>query len=474
MSKLWGGRFSGETDPHFESFNSSFRFDRRLLDADLIGSTAQTRALERAGVIDAKESSAIIAGLEQLRDLARDPSYTTRAEYSETEDVHSFIEARLVEIAGPVAYKIHTGRSRNDQVATATRIFLRDEIDRTDELFKGLESSLLDKAEQHASDPIPGYTHLQKAQPVIFGHYLLAYFEMFERDRDRFREARKRTNVCPLGSGAVAGTAFQIDREWLAGELGFEGVTHNSLDAVSDRDYIIDFMHGAAQAMMHLSRMAEDLIIYSSQEFGFIKLSDAIATGSSLMPQKKNPDSLELIRGKSARVLGHLTGTLALVKGLPLAYNKDLQEDKEALFDTIDTLSASLRVMTTVLGNIELNVERARRAAATDFTGATDLADYLVRQGVQFRQAHELVGRIVMYAIEQTKQLEELSLEEFRKFSEKISQDVYTSLTLDSVLASKDRTGGTSPARVTEELKRARSIINLQQDENYIAGSTEQ
>jgi len=255
MSKLWGGRFSGETDPHFESFNSSFRFDRRLLDADLIGSTAQTRALERAGVIDAKESSAIIAGLEQLRDLARDPSYTTRAEYSGTEDVHSFIEARLVEIAGPVAYKIHTGRSRNDQVATATRIFLRDEIDRIDELFKGLESALLDKAEQHASDPIPGYTHLQKAQPVIFGHYLLAYFEMFERDRDRFREARKRTNVCPLGSGAVAGTAFQIDREWLAGELGFEGVTHNSLDAVSDRDYIIDFMHGSFGKIRRASLM---------------------------------------------------------------------------------------------------------------------------------------------------------------------------------------------------------------------------
>jgi len=465
MSKLWGGRFSGETDPHFESFNSSFRFDRRLLEADLLGSIAQAGALERAGVIDPKEAQAIIAGLNQLREHAADPTYAARSEFSGAEDVHSFIETRLVELAGAVAYKLHTGRSRNDQVATATRIFLRGEIDNIDRLMRELEIALVDKAEKHASDPIPGYTHLQKAQPVTFGHYLLAYFEMLERDRDRLRDARRRTNVCPLGSGALAGTGFGIDREWIAEQLGFDGVTHNSLDAVSDRDYIIDFIHAAAQTMMHLSRLAEDLIIYSTQEFGFITLGDAIATGSSIMPQKKNPDSLELIRGKSARVFGHLTAMLALVKGLPLAYNKDLQEDKEALFDTVDTLSASLRVAETVLRNFDVNVKRAREASVTDFTGATDLADYLVRKGSQFRKAHEVVGRIVLYAIKQGKELNEVSLDEFRKFSDEIDRDVYDALALDQMLSAKGHTGGTSPARVIEEVERARKILGLEKVE---------
>jgi argininosuccinate lyase len=296
---------------------------------------------------------------------------------------------------------------------------------------------------------------LQKAQPVLLAHFLLAYFQMLARDRERFAEVRKRVNVLPLGSGALAGTNFPVDREWMAQELGFAAVTHNSIDAVSDRDYQIEFANAAALTMMHLSRLSEDLIIYATQEFGFIKLGDAIATGSSLMPQKKNPDSLELVRGKSARVFGHVTAFLTMTKGLPLAYNKDLQEDKEALFDTIDTLSDSLRVMATVLRNIEFNADRARAAAIRDYTNATDLADYLVRKGIEFRKSHDIIGRVVVYAIEQGKELNELSLEEFQEFSPLFGEDLFAAISLDSCLAGKNRTGGTAPAQVAQELAAA-------------------
>ncbi len=456
---LWGGRFTGETDQHFAQFNASFRFDRRLIFADLQACSAHARALGRAGVMPDADVEAITQGLQKIGEMVAEPGFLDRHEFSETEDVHSFIESRLVELIGQAGYKLHTGRSRNDQVAVATRLFLRGEIERIDEAMRDAQRALIELAEKYVDDPLPGYTHLQKAQPVLFAHFLLAYFQMLSRDRDRLRDVKKRLNVLPLGSGALAGTNFPVDREWMADELGFDGVTHNSLDAVSDRDYIIEFVSCAATTMMHLSRLAEDLIIYSTQEFGFIKLGDAISTGSSLMPQKKNPDSLELIRGKSARVFGHLTAMLTMTKGLPLAYNKDLQEDKEALFDTIDTLIGSLKVTATVLRNIELNRQRARSAAIRDYTNATDLADYLVRNGLEFRKAHEVIGRIVVYAIEQGKELGELTIDDCRQFSPLFNDDLFAAISLESSLAGKSQIGGTAPEQVKKELLLAKESL---------------
>jgi argininosuccinate lyase len=459
---LWGGRFTGETDKHFAAFNASFSFDRRLIFADLQACAVHARALGRAGVLRDSEVEAITDGLKKIGEMAADPGdpvFMDRPEFAATEDVHSFIESRLVELIGQTGYKLHTGRSRNDQVAVATRLFLREEIAAIDETIRDTQRALVELAERYVADPLPGYTHMQKAQPVLFAHFLLAYFQMFSRDRERLADVKRRVNSLPLGSGALAGTNFSVDREWMAAELGFDGVTRNSLDAVSDRDYIIEFVSASAITMAHLSRLAEDLINYSTQEFGFIKLGDAISTGSSLMPQKKNPDSLELIRGKSARVFGHLTATLAMVKGLPLAYNKDLQEDKEALFDTIDTLTGSLRVAATVLRNIEFDRERARLAAITDYTNATDLADYLVRKGLEFRNAHEVIGRIVVYAIEQGRQLHELTIDECRRFSPLFDEDLFDTISLESSLAGKKQIGGTSPEQVKEELARAKADL---------------
>jgi argininosuccinate lyase len=456
---LWGGRFTGATDEHFARFNASFRFDQRLIFADLRACAVHAQGLGRAGVLPEEEVAIITGGLQRISALAAEPGFLDRPEFAATEDVHSFIEARLIELIGPLGYKLHTGRSRNDQVAAATRLFLREEIERIDEVMRDTERALIELAERYADDPLPGYTHLQKAQPILFAHFLLAYWQMLERDRARLAEAKHRLNVLPLGSGALAGTNFPVDRDWMAAQLGFNGVTRNSLDAVSDRDYVIEFINVAAITMMHLSRLAEDLIVYSTQEFGFIKLGDAISTGSSLMPQKKNPDSLELIRGKAARVFGHATALLTLVKGLPLAYNKDLQEDKEALFDTIDTLSASLRVTATVLRNIELDRGQARQAAISDYTNATDLADYLVRQGLEFRKAHEVIGRIVVYAIEQGRQLHELTLEECRQFSAMFNDDLFAAISLEHSLAGKRQIGGTAPEQVKAELARARELL---------------
>ncbi len=457
--KLWGGRFTGEADQHFAAFNASFRFDQRLLAADLQGCVVQARALGQASILSEEEVSRIVEGLNQIAAQSQDPAYLSRPEFARTEDVHSFIEARLVELIGAVGYKLHTGRSRNDQVATATRLFLREEIKAIDALLIDAQRALIEFAEKYPNAPMPGYTHLQKAQPFLLAHCLLAYFQMLARDRARFAEASKRVNILPLGSGALAGSNFPVDREWMASELGFAAVTHNSLDAVSDRDYLIEFANAAALTMMHLSRLSEDLIIYSTQEFGFIKLGDAIATGSSLMPQKKNPDSLELVRGKSARIFGHVMAFLTMTKGLPLAYNKDLQEDKEALFDTIDTLSDSLRVIATVLRNIEFNADRARAAAIRDYTNATDLADYLVRKGIEFRKSHDIIGRVVVFAIEQQKELTELTLQEYQSFSNLFEADLFAAISLESCLAGKNRIGGTSPEQVAQELARARESL---------------
>ena len=451
---LWGGRFEGEADASFARFNSSFSFDKRLLRADIEGSVAHVQGLRAAGIVTEIEAAKICDGLNQILDCySSDPAFI---QDPDAEDVHSFVEAELVKLIGDAGYKLHTGRSRNDQVATDLRIFLRGEIDRAAELVSNLQRALISLAEANIEVVMPGYTHLQRAQPILFAHYALAYYEMFKRDLARLADARARVNVLPLGSGALAGTGFNIDRDMVAAELGFDGVCANSLDAVSDRDFVIEFINAAAIAMVHLSRLAEDLIIYSTGEFAFVELSDSVSTGSSLMPQKKNPDSLELVRGKAGRVFGHVTSLLATVKGLPLAYNKDMQEDKEPLFDTVDTLAGSVEVMTIVLRNIRLNAGRMQETASGGYSNATDLADYLVRKGLEFRRAHEAVGRIVKHALAQQKPLENITLAELQSFSNLIGDDVYAALTLKASLASKSAIGGTSPDRVSQALNQAK------------------
>ncbi|MFP5264229.1 MAG: argininosuccinate lyase [Blastocatellia bacterium] len=456
--KLWGGRFKGEADSEFARFNSSFPFDRRLIESDVEGSLAQAEALEAAGILTPEEAGRIAYALGEI--LRRSREEAGYLDSRDAEDVHSFVEAELVAAVGEAGYKLHTGRSRNDQVATDLRLFLRGEIDRCSGLVADVQRALVELAEANRDSIIPGYTHLQRAQPLLFAHYLLAYFEMLARDRARLAETRARVNRSPLGSGALAGTGFPINREQVARRLGFDGPCDNSLDAVSDRDFVIEFIGAAAIIMVHLSRLSEDLIIYSTAEFAFVELSDSVSTGSSLMPQKKNPDSLELIRGKSGRVFGHHAALLATLKGLPLAYNKDMQEDKEALFDTVDTLSGSLSVMATVLRNIRLDPDRARGAASRGYLNATDLADYLVRRGLEFRRAHELVGRVVNYAIGRGKALEELSLEEYGEFSPLFAGDLYQALALESSLANKPAWGGTSPQQVRDALARARALLD--------------
>jgi argininosuccinate lyase len=456
-TNLWGGRFTGETDRGFAEFNRSFGFDRRLFAVDVRASIAHCDGLAGAGVLTGAESNEIKSALQAILDRGR-----TDADYLDdpsSEDVHSFVEARLVEMIGDRGRKLHTGRSRNDQVATDLRLWLRDEIDRTALALRSAQEALLDIAAAHPEAAIPGYTHLQRAQPVLFAHWCLAYFEMLVRDCERFADVRKRVNVLPLGSAALAGTSYPIDREAVARALGFDGISRNSLEAVSDRDFCIEFASAASLVMMHLSRLAEDIILYSTTEFGFFELSDAVATGSSLMPQKKNPDSMELVRGKAGRVFGHLTALLATMKALPLAYNKDMQEDKEAVFDTVDTVNASLAVTATVLRNISLNEARARDAASHGYLNATELADYLVRKGLPFREAHETVGRIVVQAIERGVELNELSLTELKSFSALIENDAMDSLSLGQTLATKSRTGGTAPERVAEELIAARTRL---------------
>ena len=456
--KLWGGRFTGETDSGFARFNRSFGFDRRLFEADVRASLAHGEALRAAGVLGGEEAARVAGGLQTLLARAEEEGASFFADEA-AEDVHSFIEARLVELVGDAGRRLHTGRSRNDQVATAMRLWLRDEIDRVAETLRDAQRALLDLAEAHADAVLPGYTHLQRAQPVAWAHWCLAYFEMFARDRERLKEVRRRVNVLPLGSAALAGTSHAIDREGVARALGFDGVTRNSLDAVSDRDFCVEFAAAGALVMAHLSRLAEDLIIYSTTEFGFIELGDAISTGSSLMPQKKNPDALELVRGKTGRVYGHALALLTVVKGLPLAYNKDMQEDKEAVFDVADTVRDSLAVTATVLRHIRLREARARDAASVGYMNATEMADYLARRGVPFREAHEAVGRMVLHALSKGLELHELELEELKEFSPLVGEDVYDALSLEQTLGTKSRTGGTAPARVAEALAAARASL---------------
>jgi argininosuccinate lyase len=460
MSKsknLWGGRFSGEPDPGFAEFNRSFKFDRRLLAADVRGSLAHCEALLKAGVLTNDEATQIKETLEAI--LARsqaDPNYLNDVN---AEDIHSFVEARLIEKLGDVGRKLHTGRSRNDQVATDLRLWLRDGIDEVDRRLKDAQSSLLTFAESNLAVVLPGYTHLQPAQPILLAHWCLAYFEMFKRDRERLLDVRKRLNLMPLGSGALAGTSFPIDREATARLLAFDGVTANSLDGVSDRDFCLEFLAACSLVMVHLSRLAEDVILYSTNEFSFFELSDAVATGSSLMPQKKNPDSMELVRGKAGRVFGHLQALMVTMKGLPLAYNKDMQEDKEAVFDAFDTVSDCLAASSTVLRNIRVNESRTATAVSKGYMNATELADYLVRKGVPFRDAHETVGRVVVRAIELGMELNELPMDELKSFGDPFETDVYEALSIEQTLARKAQTGGTSREQVERALQTARSLV---------------
>jgi argininosuccinate lyase len=454
--KLWSGRFSEPTDAFVEAFTASVEFDQRLYRYDIQGSIAHATMLARAGILSTTERDSIIAGLERIREQIESGEFDWSVEL---EDVHMNVEARLTSAIGDAGKKLHTGRSRNDQVATDVRLYLRDEI----EIIRGeilrLQHALLDKAEQEAETILPGFTHLQTAQPVTFGHHLMAWFEMLERDRERLADCNKRVNIMPLGSAALAGTTYPIDRHYTAQLLGFERPSENSLDAVSDRDFAIEFSAAAALIMMHLSRMSEELIIWSSAQFNFINLSDSFCTGSSIMPQKKNPDVPELVRGKTGRIFGHLIGLLTLMKGQPLAYNKDNQEDKEPLFDTVDNLKGSLKVFADMIPAITCKPESMREAALKGFATATDLADYLVRKGTPFRDAHEVVGKAVALGVGKGCDLAELSLEELRGFSERIDADVYSVLTLEGSVAARDHIGGTAPAQVRAAIGRARQRL---------------
>jgi len=452
--KLWGGRFEGTTDDLMERFNASIGFDWRLWAADIEGSIAYARALERAGLLTADERDRLIQGLETVAREFEAGEFETRPL---DEDIHTAVERRLGELVGQVASKLHTGRSRNDQVATDLRLYLMREIPDLRQRLAELQEAILAKAEQHLEVIMPGYTHLQQAQPVLFSHWLMSYFWMLQRDRERLDDLEKRVAVLTLGAGALAGHALGIDRHFLAAELGFRAICENSLDAVSDRDFVAEFLFWAALLQTHLSRLAEDLILWSSVEFGFVELDDAYATGSSLMPQKKNPDSLELLRGKVGRLVGHLVALLTTLKGLPSTYNKDLQEDKEPLFDALDTLKLALPVAAGVVRTLKVNAE-ALAAALDDAMLATDLADHLVRRGVPFRQSHKLVGRAVRRAEALGFSLRELPLAEFQALSEAFGFDLYAVFDHRRSVEARDSYGGTATSAVQQQIERARSV----------------
>jgi len=457
VEKPWGGRFTEPTDAFVEAFTASVTFDKRLYAHDIAGSVAHATMLAKVDVLTDDERDAIVAGLAVIKTEIEAGEF----EWSVArEDVHMNIEARLIENIGDVGKKLHTGRSRNDQVATDIRLYLRDELQACMTELTRLQTALVNMAEQEAETIMPGFTHLQTAQPVTFGHHLLAWFENLKRDHGRLTDCAKRINVMPLGAAALAGTSYPIDREYTAQLLGFDAPTENSLDSVSDRDFAIEFVSAAALIMMHLSRFSEEIILWASAQFDFIELGDSFCTGSSIMPQKKNPDVPELIRGKTGRITGNLMSLLMLMKGQPLAYNKDNQEDKEPLFDTVDNLRASLRVFADMIPALNAKHDNLREAARRGFSTATDLADYLVRQGVPFRDAHEVVGKAVRLGVDTERDLAEMSLEELQGFSDKIQQDVFAVLTLEGSVAARDHLGGTAPTQVRAAVQRARQWLS--------------
>ena len=455
---LWGGRFTQEADQKFKFFNDSLRFDYRLALQDIDGSIGWAKAITSVGVLTEDEHQQLVAALKELR-AEIEPKIEIILK-DDAEDIHSWVESKLIEKVGDLGKKLHTGRSRNDQVAVDMKMWCKAQVIVMQERIRNLQEKLVLTAETSQHAVMPGYTHLQRAQPITFAHWCMAYFEMLERDYSRLTDAYKRMYTCPLGSGALAGTAYAVDRDALAKDLGFSIGTRNSLDSVSDRDHVLELLSSASISMVHLSRFAEDLIFFNSGESAFLALSDRVTSGSSLMPQKKNPDACELIRGKSGRVFGSLTGLLTTLKGLPLAYNKDMQEDKEGIFDAMETWQACLEIAALVLEDINVNVERTREAAQQGYSNATELADYLVAKGIPFREAHHIVGEAVVYAISKREPLEALSVAEFKQFHAVIDEDVYPILSLESCLEKRCAKGGVNPERVAEAIRVAKERLD--------------
>ncbi|WCK54154.1 argininosuccinate lyase [Aneurinibacillus sp. Ricciae_BoGa-3] len=454
--KLWGGRFTKATDKLVEEYTASIQFDQQLWKEDITGSLAHVAMLGKCGIIPEDEAAVIAEGLKQVAAKIE----AGAAEFTvANEDVHMNVEKMLLDLVGPVGGKLHTGRSRNDQVATDMHLYLRSRVVQLVELTVNVQEALLAQAEDNTDTLLPGYTHLQRAQPVLFAHHLMAYYSMLQRDAERLMDSFKRINVLPLGAGALAGTTFSIDREYVAQLLRFDGVYTNSMDAVSDRDFIVEFLSASSLMMAHLSRLCEEFVLWMSNEFNFVELDDAFCTGSSIMPQKKNPDVAELVRGKTGRVYGNLMGMLTVLKGLPLAYNKDMQEDKEGMFDTVATLHGALSLFAPMIRTMKVRKENMRQAVAEDFSNATDLADYLVNKGMPFRQAHEVVGRSVLYCIENQKYLLDLTLEEFKEFSGLFEDDIYAALDPVQVVNARNVLGGTAKVQVEKQIAAATSQL---------------
>ena len=463
--KMWSGRFRQPLDPDFERWQRSFSFDRRLLNCELLASNAHARALKDAGILSSQELIGILQGLKQIGEKAA--TSPDLLDDEDAEDVHHFVEKQMVALIGETGYKLHSGRSRNEQIATDLRLYVRATIDQLRHELAELSATLVDRAEQAGDAAMPAYTHLQRAEPVLLGHWLLAYVEMFLRDAERLADCRQRLNVCPLGSGAVAGATLSLDRSFMAGSLGFDGVTANSIDATSDRDFALEFVNTLSLLALHLSRWAEEMILFSSQEYSFVVLPEAYSTGSSAMPQKKNPDLLELVRGKSGRILGNATNLMVAIKGLPLAYNKDLQETQEPVFDSSDTLLQMLPLVVGWMKAVEFNKDRMQQAAQSGFMNAWAAATYLVQRGVPSRMAHERIGKAVQVCIERSCELQNLPLDELRSLSPAFDQDFYESLKLASVLAVHDVVGGTAPSRVRQAINATRKRIESLREEAH-------
>lgn len=470
MTKLWGGRFTRDTDASVEEFTSSISFDQRMYRQDILGSMAHARMLGKCGIITQAETEQVLSGLQSILTDIEAGNFTFEIAL---EDIHMNIEKRLTERIGPVGGKLHTARSRNDQVALDTHMYMKTAVLTIARLIHEMEQSIVEVAAANKEVILPGYTHLQRAQPVLLSHHLLAYFQMLSRDFDRLAGVWQRSDIMPLGAGALAGTTFPIDRQMIADELKFAKIYENSMDAVSDRDYIVEFLSFASILMVHLSRLSEELILWSSTEFSFIELDDAHCTGSSIMPQKKNPDVCELVRGKTGRVVGHLMAMLTTLKGLPMTYNKDMQEDKEGLFDTIDTLKFSLSVYAAMLKGMKVNADRMRQVLDDDFSNATDMADYLVRKGLPFREAHSVVGRAVRLAIETKRNLAELELKELLALCPLFEADILAALKIETCIEARNSAGGTSFAQVGLALEKCRQTLRQQQAmiETYIQGN---
>jgi argininosuccinate lyase len=456
IMKLWGGRFEKKTDDMVNDFNSSLPFDKCLYKQDIKGSIAHAKMLGKQGIIKTEYADEIISG---LKSILNDIESGKLLIEGDSEDIHSFIEENLVKRIGDTGKMLHTGRSRNDQIALDIKMYVKEEIDTSAELLKNLMATLLDIAINNTETAMPGYTHLQRAQPVSFAHHLMAYFEMLKRDIGRLFDAKKRADEMPLGSGALAGTTYNLDREMVAKELGFKSITQNSLDGVSDRDFVVELLSALSIIMMHLSRFSEEIILWTSSEFAFIELDDAFSTGSSIMPQKKNPDIAELVRGKTGRVYGSLMSILTTLKGLPLAYNKDMQEDKEILFDSVNNVKLCIKVFDGMLKTLSINKDNMKKAAKGGFTNATEVADYLVAKGIPFRNAHEISGKIVLYCIDNEKAIDDLSLSEIKGFSEKFEEDIFEAVSLDTCLKKRSLPGGPSPETVLEAIKKAKKYL---------------